>query len=437
MQKVRIAELRKVFTTLDAIEEEKFVIVRLKIIPEGDLSLEEAAALLAINTSLGTITPLDFEKENLRRATSAKVLFTGRESHYVDIAYPIHLCEPQSGISQLLSVILYNSEYNFTRGYWVDDIHFPKSYTQHFAGPRFGISGIRDMMGVPNRPLLGVILKPRGGAYFEAAVSACREALLGGFDYIIDDELIVDPEGDFAFDNRVKKLSAIARQASSETGETKWYIANINSTPARAFYYAKKAKELGANALLVNAFTIGFAAVEDLVSDRSIGIPIITSNMGIASITRPTQNIGISEVVISKLSRIVGVDGAYSGIVGASWYSDDIFRASLAALRRPLHHLSSTFPVVAGGLNIANLGENLIFQGNDVMLQVGTGIMGYPSGPREGARAFRFLVESLDPNFSLEEMERKIVELGKKYEYIKTGLKSFGFTPKSQLRDRL
>jgi len=435
MLKVKGRELGELFTTSDAINKEDFVTVRYKIIPGDGLELDETAALLAINTSLGTIKALRYEEHALRMAASAKVLFTGMKDDYgyIEIAYPINLCEPSTGITHLLSVIWYSAEYNFTKEYWIENIDFPRSFIRHFKGPRFGIEGIRQLLGIKSRPILGAIVKPRGGASFNSIVNACYECLIGGFDYIVDDELIVDPKGDLSFENRVQRLVEVAKEASAKTGEKKWYIANINSSPKKALNYAKKAREMGVNGLLVNAFTLGFAAVEDLTTDTEVDLPIITSNMGIAALTRPSQNIGTSEVTISKLSRIVGVDGAYSGIIGAAWYSDDIFRASLAALRKPFFDLPQTFPIVAGGLNIANIGENLIFQGNDVMFQIGTGVMGYPSGPRNGAFAYRTLVENLEPDLSLEDMERKLVALGKKYSPLKEGLIAYGFKPKTKI----
>lgn len=38
----------------------------------------------------------------------------------------------------------------------------PNSLLQHFPGPRFGQAGLRRLVGVDTRPLLGTTLKPMG-----------------------------------------------------------------------------------------------------------------------------------------------------------------------------------------------------------------------------------------------------------------------------------
>ncbi len=43
------------------------------------------------------------------------------------------------------------------------DIQFPKRFVEGFPGPRFGIKGIRKMLGVPERPLLNNMVKPSTG----------------------------------------------------------------------------------------------------------------------------------------------------------------------------------------------------------------------------------------------------------------------------------
>lgn len=425
-------ELEEIFATSASIDHEEYVIVHYRIIPGEGFTIDEAAAIIAINTSLGTMKPLKYENNESRMKATAKVLFTAMSGELgrVDIAYPLNLCEPAMGLTQLLSVIWYTAEYSFTSKYWIDDIDFPKSFLRHYKGPKFGIEGIRQAINIPARPILGAIIKPRDGVELAPILESSYECLIGGFDYIIDDELIVDPKGELSFENRVPKLVETARKASQETGERKWYIANINASPQRAVVYAKKAQDMGVNGLQLNAFTLGFPAFQEIAAQVDVNLPIITSNMGVAVMTRPEQFAGASEVLISKLSRIAGADGVYSGIVGASWYNLDVFRASMASLRRSFYDFNRSFPVVAGGLNLANLGENLVAQGPDILLQAGSSVLGFPTGPRNGAMAFRAVVDNFNQHMTHEEMERKLVELGKKFQYVRDGLTAYGFTPK-------
>ena len=43
------------------------------------------------------------------------------------------------------------------------DIQFPKALLDSFKGPAFGIEGIRSLLKVPERPLVGTIIKPKLG----------------------------------------------------------------------------------------------------------------------------------------------------------------------------------------------------------------------------------------------------------------------------------
>ncbi|WP_075072578.1 hypothetical protein [Longilinea arvoryzae] len=63
MPRITEHQVNQVFSTADAIDDEKHVIVHYCITPCEGSSIDEVAATLAINTSMGTTTPLSIEKE--------------------------------------------------------------------------------------------------------------------------------------------------------------------------------------------------------------------------------------------------------------------------------------------------------------------------------------------------------------------------------------
>lgn len=421
MRLINNNEYDDIFCNVDGIDRDNYIIVHLKVVPAENYTLDEVAALIAINTSLGSLTPLPYEDQSTRTQVCAKVLHCSKYGEHciIHVAFPINICDPLSGVAQLLTVILYTAEYNFTKGYWIEDLEIPKAFALKFKGPKFGICGIRNLFNIPQRPILGQIIKPRYGSdlsYFEEYLYEC---LIGGFDYIIDDELIFDPKDSLSFRNRVGSLVKIADKASKVTGEKKAYIVNVNAGPKRAVEYAFLAKSLGADGIHINAFAMGFPTATDIAEDVQIQMPIFTCNMGTAILTRPSQVTGISEVVISKLSRLAGMDAVYSGIVSSMWYSEDVFRASLAALRKPFNHLKEVFPVVAGGLSIDNLIGNLIVQGKDILLQGGSTVLGFPAGPKAISQAFRIIVNEYDVSMTESELQKRIVTLANKMPVLK------------------
>jgi len=429
---IRRSELLDIICPIESIDRREHVIIDYRIAPADGVSPDEASALLAVVTSLGTSEPLDYEDPQRRQDACAKVISrsSGDQYHYISIAYPLRLCEPHGGLTQLLSVACFPSEYNFISMMWVEDVHFPDKFMAALAGPRFGINGIREMISVHGRPLLGVIIKPRAGAHLSDVAESIYGALIGGADYAIDDELITNPEGEFSFESRVKELVQIIKRASENSGTLKWYVANVTASPFRAAEFAHKARELGANAILVNAFIMGLPSVEELARDASLGLPIITSNMGTAMLARSIASTGMSEMLLAKLSRVAGADAVYSGILHSSWYSPDLFRNSLGVLRRPMHRLAPSFPVVAGGLNLLNLWDNIAAQGPDIILQAGSAILGHPKGAQCGAEAFRAVMREVDPELSADQVQRKLSALGRQHEGVRLALQALRFSPK-------
>jgi ribulose 1,5-bisphosphate carboxylase large subunit-like protein len=341
---------------------------------------------------------------------------SAHEDGEVKIAFPLELIGKNESLASLLTLIFYGASYNYTKELWVEWIEFPKAFVSRFRGPRFGIQGVRNYVGIQDRPLIGLILKPRLGVSLEIIASKCEESLLGGVDFIVDDELILDRDSDLSFANRITKLMKIVNKSEKSTGQPKWYVANIGSSPFKSLKYAKIAYEEGVKGLLVNAFTMGFPVIDELIENLSTPMPITIHNMGVGILTRPLiegsrRSTGVSDALIAKLSRLVGGDIIHAGISNSAWYHEEAWGDPIIALRANFHKILPTFAVAAGGLNIANIWDNISSLGSDVILEAGTGILGYPDGPRKGAAAFRKLVDTLNPNMTDMEAREAIGKL--------------------------
>ena len=75
---------------------------------------------------------------------------------------------------------------------WID-VAFPKKYIEQFQGPKFGVEGLREKLGVYDRPLLNAMIKPNIGWTPEEGAELFYEAAKGGVDIIKDDELMAHP----------------------------------------------------------------------------------------------------------------------------------------------------------------------------------------------------------------------------------------------------
>ncbi len=108
------------------------------------------------------------------------------------------------------------------------NIEFPKQLLGSFKGPAFGIAGIRKLLKVPKRPLVGTIIKPKLGLKTEDHAKVAYEAWLGGCDVVKDDENLSSQKFN-PFQERLTKTLESRDKAQAETGERKVYMINITA----------------------------------------------------------------------------------------------------------------------------------------------------------------------------------------------------------------
>lgn len=69
------------------------------------------------------------------------------------------------------------------------DLYIPHKLAAKFQGPKFGVPGIRQMLGVYDRPLVLHIIKPKMGMTPEQTANQVYQTALGGADLCKDDEM--------------------------------------------------------------------------------------------------------------------------------------------------------------------------------------------------------------------------------------------------------
>jgi 2,3-diketo-5-methylthiopentyl-1-phosphate enolase len=353
----------------------------------------------------------------------------------VDIALPLDLCSAAEGVEQLILLMTSGAEYNYADEFWVESIELPRKFVDRFHGPRYGIEGMRQLFPGTSRPLLGLIVKPRSGIPLEDLKRPYHDALIGGVDFLVDDLLMVDPDGEMCFSRRVPAMADLVHSAAAETKSNKHYFVNVASGPRRASHYIAQAVEYGASAAMVNAFTMGFGAVQQLIDDTDGQIPFIATNMGVGMITRPRlagepgKPTGMSEAVVSKLSRLVGVDAVHTGTSAAECYGEDAWGTATRALNAGLFGLKPCFAVAEGDLTIGNIWDNIASLGVDVLMEPTSGILNFPGGPRRGASAFRLLLDELNPGMTPQEAHQTIQRVAERHREVEDGLRFFGYSP--------
>jgi len=274
------------------------------------------------------------------------------------------------------------------------DIRLPKKYVASLKGPKFGVDGIRRILGVKKRPLLNNMIKPCTGYRLKVGADLFRKAALGGCDIIKDDELIADASFNSAM-GRVKRYMQIEKQVYEEKGEHTLYTVNITGAIPKVFENARRAVELGCNALMINYLAVGFPVMQALAEDPAINVPIL-AHMDVAGAMYMSPWHGLSShLVLGKLPRLAGADiVVIPAPYGKAPVIDYKFRNVARNLSFPLYHLKRTFPMASGGITPSMVPAVMAALGNDIVIGSGGGIHAHPKGAVAGGKAFRQAIDA-------------------------------------------
>ena len=131
--------------------EEADVVCSFYVEPEG-VNMKEAAGGVAAESSIGTWTELTTTEPYM--AKLAACVFS-MEGNTAKIAYPIELFE-QGNMPNILSSVAGNVfGLKALKNLRLTDIELPAKLMEGFKGPKFGIQGIRNLLKIPERPLVG------------------------------------------------------------------------------------------------------------------------------------------------------------------------------------------------------------------------------------------------------------------------------------------
>jgi ribulose-bisphosphate carboxylase large chain len=289
-------------------------------------------------------------------------------------------------LTQFLNVLLGNS--SLKPGIRVERFALPPTLLTSFKGPRFGTEGLRDYLGVPDRPLLCTALKPMGLSATDLAALAYQFAL-GGIDIIKDDHgLANQPFGPFA--ERVSRCAEAVHRANRETGRRAIYMPHISGPADKLVAHALLAKRVGAGGLLVAPGLVGLDAMRLLAEDDRIGLPIMSHPALQGSFVTSGRS-GISHYALfGQIARLAGADASiYPNWGGRFSFSQEECRSIVAGATVPMGHLKPIFPTPGGGMSLERAPEMLRFYGKDVILLIGGGL--FQAGPDLAANCRDFL----------------------------------------------
>ena len=365
--------------------------------PDG-ISLKEAAGGVAAESSIGTWTELTTAEPYVERL--AACVFS-LEGNVAKIAYPIELFE-RGNMPNILSSVAGNVfGLKALKNLRLNDVELPAELVKSFKGPRFGIGGIRGLLKVRERPLVGTIIKPKLGLKTVDHARVAYEAWAGGCDIVKDDENLSSQRFN-PFEERIVKTLERRDRAEEETGERKVYMANITAETETMLKRAEYVLAHGGEYVMVDILACGFSALQTL-RDQNFKLVIHAHRAGHAAFTKNPKH-GIAMRAIAKVSRIIGVDQLHVGtIVGKMSETRGEVLENIVALKTEMSGVKPVMPVASGGLHPRLVPTLIETFGKDFVIQAGGGIHGHKNGTFAGATAMRQAVDAAMEGKTLEE----------------------------------
>jgi len=360
--------------------------------PAPKVTLRQASDTIACESSIGTWTDIKTLSRSIIRKLKPHVFSINQNTNIVKIAYPITLFE-RGNIPQLLSSIAGNIfGMKLLKSLRLEDIKFPPTYTSAFKGPKYGVRGVRKLLRIRERPILGTIVKPKLGLSAKQHAKVAYNAWVGGIDAVKDDENLTSMSFNH-FKDRVAATLSKRDKAEKKTGEKKVYFPNVTAETGEMIRRAEYVRKLGGEYIMVDIITCGWSSLQALRA-ADLGLAIHAHRAGYAALSRNPHH-GISMMVIAKLARLIGVDTLHTGTAGVGKMQNEDTVGINEMLGTRWKGIETVLPVASGGLYPGAMSKLLKILGHDIVAQMGGGIHGNQLGTRAGARAARQAVDAV------------------------------------------
>lgn len=354
--------------------------------PPG-VDAEKQAKVIAIGQTAGTWNAQFDHREEVLQSHLAQVVKGCTEpdgSSTVTIAFPE--ANVENDIPSLLTMIF--GKYSMAGAAKVTAVRLPNHYGRY---PQLGMSGIREKVGVFDRPLIMAIFKPALGLSATDHAGILQEVASAGLDIIKDDEIL----GDLEVAPTLQRLQAcrqVLEDVKQQTGRTVLYAVNVTGSAHQLIEKARLLVREGANALLLNVLTYGFSVLDALATDAEINVPIF-AHPALAGAICAAPNHGLAYSVV--LGTLMAHCGADAVLYPAHYGSLPFDRAEEARIRDSLRS-RNVFPVPSAGIHPGIVPQVVADYGQDVILNAGTGIMDHLDGRVAGVRAFFEALERIE-----------------------------------------
>ena len=312
------------------------------------------------------------------------------ETYAVRISYDQQLTGGQ--LPQLLNLLYGNI--SLQQDIKLHDVELPEEFLARFRGPRYGIAGLRNWLGVYGRPLLATALKPVGISIAELA-NLTYEFAVGGGDLVKDDHNLHDTDFE-AFRERVGRCQEAVQKANHKTGRRTLYLPNLITPAEEVERRITYCLSQGIRGVLVAPFLLGLDLVRSLADHYSL---LVMAHPTFSGAYYLDPNHGMETGLL--LGKILRLSGADISIFPNSGGRFPLTPANCQSIRRhlqePLGNLAPAWPAPAGGMNFQNVPEMVRQYGMDSIFLMGGALLSHSSSLERSTREFLQRVEAHFP----------------------------------------
>ena len=409
-----------IFALSEDIKNKDYVLATYYIELNKDIDVIKKAETMAIGQTIGTWVPVPNVTEEMRQSHMGRVInildappyelntqiASDIRSYFIQIAYPTINFGAQ--FPMMFTTLLGNDASTSAQVKLVD-LQFPQNFVNEFQGPKFGISGLRKLTNVNDRPLLMNMIKPCTGFTPDIGARIFYETALGGVDFIKDDELLGNPSFCKVTD-RVKAYNKAAKAAYEVTGKETIYICNITDSTSNIFETLKAVEDAGAKAVMMCFSTVGYSTFQ-AVSEKT-SLPVMGHYAASGMYNEGVTNGFSSHIAIGSFARLAGADMVMMNTPygGYPLTRQQYFKTALN-LSLPLYSLNPSMPICGGGVHPGLVKQFIEDWGNDIIIAAGGAVQGHPNGAAAGVRAMLQSIDAAIHNINVDEYSDQHEEL--------------------------
>lgn len=283
------------------------------------------------------------------------------------ISYSDQSATPE--FAQFFNVVFGNS--SLLPGITVERINLSQEQLDWFRGPKYGVAGLRQRLGVQNRPLSFTALKPMGLPTVALADEAYQCAL-GGVDLIKDDHGLMDQTFS-SYKDRVKAVCEAVRQGNQESGHHTAYVPNLSGSFSSMMDRVRYAEDCGAGGIMLAPGLVGYDTMEYVAHHTEL--PMV-AHPAMAGCLLDKGSGGFDcGCVLGQLPRICGADiTVFPNYGGRFSLSQAQCRSIVDMCQEEIGQMPTIFPSPAGGMTFEKVAPMKEFYGNDVAFLMGGGL---------------------------------------------------------------